>query len=240
MEEGFTELQNAEKGVYSMKAKKLLSWFGVLIMMISTTVVIAGCNHANDNKGNTGDGLTIQPTGKADPALKDTHWKSDGYERLFFSSEGNTVSISMFESIYTVNGSTVSFDFSKSAKAWSTITVEAYIDWEITESNKYIAELEELAKKEQDATKKKEYEDKIERLKNDIKKLKNLSPEEKADFEKEELEETKKAAKAFEPYAKFEGMLNADKTELTIEKFPVFDKDGTCKVEKTVFKKQKR
>jgi len=53
----------------------------------------------------------------------------------------------MFESVYTVNGSTVSFDFSKSAKAWSTITVEAYIDWEITESNKYIAELEELAKK---------------------------------------------------------------------------------------------
>ena len=50
MEEGFTELQNAEKGVYSMKAKKLLSWFGVLIMMISTAVVIAGCNHANDNQ----------------------------------------------------------------------------------------------------------------------------------------------------------------------------------------------
>ena len=70
--------------------------------------------------------------------------------------------------------------------------------------------------------------------------MKNLSPEEKAEFEKEDIEETKKAAKAFEPYAKFEGMLNADKTELTIEKFPVFDKDGTCKVEKTVFKKQKR
>ena len=223
-----------------MKAKKLLSWFGVLIMMMSTVAVMAGCNHANDNKGNTGntgDGLTIQPTGKADPALKDTHWKSDDHEHLFFSSEGNTVSILIFESVYTVNGSTVSFDFSKSAKAWSTITVEAYIDWEITESNKYIAELEELAKKEQDATMKKEYEDRIESVKNSIQELKNLSPEKKAELEKE-LEAMKEAAKSIAPYAKLEGTLNADKTELTIEKFPVLDKDGTCKVEKTVFKKQ--
>ena len=139
--------------------------------------------------------------------------------------------------VYTVNGATVSFDFSKSAKAWSTITVEAYIDWEITMGNKYIAELEELAKKEQDATKKKEYEDKIEKNKNIIKELKNLSPEKKAEFEKK-IEEMKKAAKAFEPYAKFEGTLNPDKTELTIEKCPMRNNDHTFKVERVVFKKR--
>ena len=142
-----------------------------------------------------------------------------------------------FDSVYTVNGSTVSFDFSKSAKAWSTLTVKTYIDWQITMGNKYIAELEELAKKEQNATKKKEYEDEIESVKNDIKELNNMTTEEKAKFEKK-LEEVKKAAKAIAPYAKFEGTLNADKTELTIEKFPVLDKDGTCKVKKVIFKKR--
>jgi len=174
MEEGFTELQNAEKRVYSMKAKKLLSWFGVLIIMIGTVVVMTGCNHVNDNKGNTAnnsninnngnttnngnidDGLNIQPTGEAAPALKGTQWKSDS-GNLFFDSEGNTAKMYGFDSVYTVNGSTVSFDFSKSAKAWSTLTVKTYIDWQITMENKYIAELEELAKKEQDATKKKKY-----------------------------------------------------------------------------------
>lgn len=236
MEEIFTELRNAEKGVYSMKAKKLLSWFGVLIMMMSTVAVMAGCNHANDNKGNTADGLTIQPTGKADPALKDTRWKADN-DYLYFASEGNTAHMYDFESVYTVNASTVSFDFSKSAKAWSTLTVKTYIDWQITMGNKYIAELEELAKKEQDATKKKEYEDQIERIKNGIKGLNDMTTEEKAEFEKE-LNESRKLAKAILPHAKFEGTLNDDKTELTIEKFPVLDKDGTCKVEKAVFKKQ--
>ena len=222
-----------------MKAKKLLSWFGVLIMMMSTVAVMAGCNHANDNKGNTGntgDGLNIQPTGKADPALKATRWEADN-ERLYFGSEGNTVYMYDFDSVYTVIGATVSFDFSKSAKAWSTLTVKTYIDWQITMGNKYIAELEELAKKEQDTTKKKEYEDKIEKTKNIIKELKNLSPEEKAELEKE-LEESRKRAKAILPHAKFEGTLNDDKTELTIEKFPVLDKDGTCKVKKVIFKKR--
>ena len=76
---------------------------------------------------------------------------------LFFDSEGNTAKMYGFDSVYTVNGSTVSFDFFKSAKAWSTLTVKTYIDWQITMENKYIAELEELAKKEQDATKKKKY-----------------------------------------------------------------------------------
>ena len=74
-------------------------------------------------------------------------------------------------------------------------------------------------------------------LKNRIKGLNDIPTEEKAEFEKD-LEESRKRAKAILPHAKFEGTLNADKTELTIEKFPVLDKDGTCKVEKAVFKKQ--
>ena len=70
-----------------------------------------------------------------------------------------------------MNGSMISFDFSKSAKAWSTLTVKTYIDWQITIGNEYIAKLEELAKKEQDATKKKEYEDEIERIKKQNKRI---------------------------------------------------------------------
>ena len=222
-----------------MKAKKLLSWFGVLIMMMSTVAVMAGCNHANDNKGNTdntGDGLNIQPTGKADPALKDTRWEADN-NYLYFASGGNRVSMYGFGSVYTVNGATVSFDFSKSAKAWSTLTVKTYIDWQITMGNKYIAELEELVKKEQDATKKKEYEDQIERIKNSIKGLNDMTTEEKAEFEKE-LEESRKLAKAILPYAKFDGTFNADKTELTIEKFPVIKDNLTVEVKEVVLKKK--
>ena len=49
-----------------------------------------------------------------------------------------------FESVYTVKDSTVSFDFSKSAKAWSTITVDTLIDLEIAAINEDITEVEGL------------------------------------------------------------------------------------------------
>ena len=253
MEEIFTELRNAEKGVYSMKAKKLLSWFGVLIMMMSTVAVMARCNHANDNKGNTTNnsnsnnngnttnngnidgGLNIQPTGEADSALKNTEWESqpDVRNKLFFSEKGNTVNMYVFHSVYTVNGSTVSFDFSKSVQAWSALTFDAYINWQIAGLNKYLTELEMLLNNEQNAAQKTEYEEKIKSAKEHLNKLKNPSAEDRKDFEN-----INKEAKAIAPYAKFEGTLNADKTELTIEKCPMRNNDHTFKVERVVFKKR--
>ena len=237
MEEIFIELQNAEKGVYSMKEKKLLSLFGVLLIMIGTVVVMTGCKQANDNKGNAaGDGLNIQPTGEADPALKGTKWRANE-NGLSFAEKGNTVSMYAFESVYTVNGSTISFDFSKSVKAWSAMTVDTYINWEIAMITKDIAELEDLLKKEQDAEKKKEYEARIKKAKGDLEITKNLSPEEKNGYAKG-VEASKKAAKALEPHAKFDGTFNADKTELTIAKCPVLKNDFTVEVKPVVLKKR--
>lgn len=44
---------------------------------------------------------------------------------------------------------------------------------------------------------------------------------------------------AMEKYAKFEGGFNADKTALTIEKFPAYDREKEkVDVKKAVFKKQ--
>ena len=224
-----------------MKEKKLLSLFGVLLIMIGTVVVMTGCKQANDNKGNAaGDGLNIQPTGEADPALKGTGWgavSSDGVS-ISFAEKGNTVSMYAFESVYTVNGSTISFDFSKSVKAWSAMTVDTYINWNIAMITKDIAELEDLLKKEQDAEKKKEYEARIKKAKGDLEIAKNLSPEEKDEYA-EDVEASKKAAKALEPHAKFDGTFNADKTELTIAKCPVLKNDfTTVEVKPVVFKKR--
>ena len=212
-------------------------------------------NHDNNdnnqsNNGNTGEGLNIQPTSEADPALKGTMWNlvsSDGV-RLYFAGEGrgNTVAIDvlihglisgLLESVYTVQDLTVSFDFSKSVKAWTTMTVDTYINWEIVEYNKYLAELEDLLKKEQDAAKKKEYEKAIKEVKEYLKTLKNPSPEFKDEIAKD-IESCKKFANALEPYAKFDGTLNVDKTQLTIANFPVRNKDDIYEIKEAVFKKK--
>ena len=239
MEESFIELQNADKGVYSMKQKKLLSMFGVLIIMIGTVAVMTGCPQANGNKDNIADGLNIQPTGDADPALKGTEWHPVSFDNvhLSFAEKGNTVRMGSFESVYTVNGSTVSFDFSKSAQARSAITVDTVIKLEIAALNEDIAKGEALLKKEQDAAKKKEYEEAIESLKKYLEYLKNLSSEEKDEIAKK-IEPDKKAAKALEPHAKFDGTFNTDKTELTIEKFPVIKDNLTVEVKEVVLKKK--
>ena len=127
-----------------MKQKKLLSVFGVLIIMIGTVAVMTGCPQANGNKDNIADGLNIQPTGEADPALKGTEWYPVSFDNvhLSFAEKGKTVRMGSFESVYTVNGLTVSFDFSKSAQAWSTITVDTVLKLEIAAANKEIAEVE--------------------------------------------------------------------------------------------------
>ena len=85
----------------------------------------------------------------------------------------------------------------------------------------------------QNAAQKTEYEEKIKSAKEHLNKLKNPSAEDRKDFEN-----IKEEAKTLEAYAKFEGTLNDDKTELTIEKFPVRNNDHTFKVERVVFKKR--
>ena len=90
-----------------------------------------------------------------------------------------------------------------------------------------------LLNNEQNAAQKTEYEEKIKSAKEHLNKLKNPSAEDRKDFEN-----INKEAKAIAPYAKFEGTLNADKTELTIEKCPMRNNDHTFKVERVVFKKR--
>lgn len=234
--------------VQQMKKKRFVPMLSALALLIAVTLVTAGCGQANrntgnnanqNNNGNIADGLNIQPTGEAHPALKGRRWKAASSDsvQLFFAEKGNTVSMASFVSVYTVNGSTVSFDFSKSAKAWSAMTFDTYINGLIAMYNKEIAKIDDLSNKEQNEIKKKEYKKQIDMIKQGIEKLKNLPPEEKDKYTKG-IEAFKKIAKAFEPYAKFDGTLNTDKTELTIEKFPVQKAGLTVEVKKVVFKKQ--
>ena len=224
-----------------MKAKKLLSWFGVLIIMIGTVIVMAGCNQANDNKGdngNTSDGLYIQPTGEADPALIGLWVKPNSKAAFSFDRKGNIVSMnSLYQSVYTVKGFTVSFDFVQSMKAFKVITIDSYINFAIAEKQKRIVTLEELLNTSENPEMRKEYEEEIKKAKEKIQEYKNMTQKEKDDWVVS-MNGIKEEAKALEAYAKFEGTLNADKTELTIEKFPLIEKDFTCKVERVVFKKR--
>ena len=56
--------------------------------MIGTAAVMTGCQHANGNKDSIADGLNIQSTGEADPALKGTEWHPVPFDNGYLSFAG--------------------------------------------------------------------------------------------------------------------------------------------------------
>ena len=228
-----------------MKQRKVVPMIGALVVIISAVVLITGCFQPNSNKGNTGNNsgnisnnggnsdnngnnggntgnnggsLEVQPTGKADPKLKGTIWKADTpHIFMQFADQGNIMEIDEYrQALYQVDGLKISFDLSSFLTMEKNLTVEGYIDWQITTLKKAIAELEEKSKIADEETKK--------TLKQQIEEyqgyIADYSKAEAKEEVKEFLPDINKAAEALLPYAKFEGMFNAEKTELTIEKFP--------------------
>ena len=170
------------------------------------------------NTGNNGGSLAVQPTGKADPTLKGTTWAANTpIIFMQFTNQGNIMEIDEYrQALYQVDGLKISFDLSSFLTMEKNLTVEGYIDWQISTLKKGIAELEEKSKTADEETKK-NLKQKIEEYQGYIA---DYSKPEAKDEVKEFLPDINKAAEALLPYAKFEGMFNAEKTELTIEKFP--------------------
>lgn len=211
-----------------MKQKRRVSMIGVLIVIISAVSVITGCNQAHGNKGsgNIGNSLKVQPTGKADPALKATEWQdTTGYSSIVFAKVGNIAYLEGFEALYTINGNTISFDLTRSITNHENITLDEYVKEVMQELEKGIAKLEKDIKEAEgkgDKQKKKKLEKELEKAKEALKYLEN--PDE--DLQEEIKGDVKKMhtyASKMEMYAKFEGIFNSEKTQLTIEKFPEYD-----------------
>ena len=207
-----------------MKQRKVVSMIGVLVVMISTVAFITGCPQANNNKGNTGNNggtLEVQPTGKADSALKGTGWKSTADVSIEFTENGNIANISGAQALYTVEGEKINFDLSSQISNFKNMTEAKLIQESKSWTKNRIAELEKDIKEAEskgDEQTKKKLEKGLEKAKEWLKTLEN--PDDKM---KEELKNMHIYASKMEPYAKFEGIFNSEKTKLTIKKFPDYD-----------------
>ena len=156
-----------------MKQRKVVSMIGALVLIISAVVLITACSQANSNKGNTGNNsgnisnnggntgnnggsLAVQPTGKADPTMKGTTWAADTpIIFMQFTNQGNIMEIDEYrQALYQVDGLKISFDLSSFLTMEKNLTVEGYIDWQISTLKKGIAELEEKSKTADEETKK--------------------------------------------------------------------------------------
>ena len=213
---------------------------GALVLIISAVVLITGCPPANSNKGNTGNNggsLAVQPTGKADPTLKGTTWAADTpIIFMQFTNQGNIMEIDEYrQALYQVDGLKISFDLSSFLTMEKNLTVEGYIDWQISTLKKGIAQLEEKSKTADEETKK-NLKQKIEEYQGYIA---YYSKAEAKDEVKKFLPDINKAAEALLPYAKFEGIFDSEKTKLTIKEFPEYDlQNGKVTVKEVTFEKK--
>lgn len=203
-----------------MKRKSIFG-FGVLIFMISTGVLLMACPHGSGEPPVSD--LEVKPTAEADPALAGTRWKCNEIsETIGFFDKGNIARVFAYVALYSIDGSKISFDMSKSLAILKNITFDSYIKNYRQYLEKNIAELENAIKQESAPQKKKELEDRLSIYK------KNLEDLETNDEFKKELEEVvndlHKMSAALEPYAKFSGTFNPEKTQLTIENLHIYDR----------------
>ena len=211
-----------------MKQKRFVSVIGALVLIISAVVLITGCSQPNSNKENTGNNggtLEVQPTGKADPALKGTSWESTAYVAIEFTENGNIANISGDQALYTVEGEKINFDLSSHIAIFKNMTEATLIQESKSRTKKDIVELEKdikEAEKEGEEQKKKELEKRLEETKERLKTLENPDAKKKEEI-KEGVKNMHTYASKMEPYAKFEGIFNSEKTKLTIKEFPEYD-----------------
>lgn len=134
-----------------MKRKSIFG-FGVLIFMISTGVLLMACSHGSGEPPVSD--LEVKPTAEADPALAGTRWKCNEIsETIGFFDKGNIARYFANSVLYSIDGSTISFDMSKSLAIGKNITLDAYIKFYRQELEKSIAELENAIKQESDLQK---------------------------------------------------------------------------------------
>ena len=132
------------------------------------------------------------------------------------------------EATYGVNGTTVSFDLTQYAQLYKSMTVDKLIKKDIAMFEDAIAQLEKDLKAAQAASNKaeeKRIQKELEEQRSVLNDLKNTTEEglrELASY----VEDMKQYAAKLEPFAKFTGTLNPEKTKLTIEKFPVVVWEG--------------
>ena len=184
---------------------------------------------SNQGSSNADSPSEVKPTGKADPALKGTRWDTTNRIIIAFAVEDtNMVYVSAREvgnqeATYSVNGATVSFDLTQYVQLYKSMTVDKLIKKDIAMFENAIAQYEKYLKSPEAANntdEKKRIQDLQERAKTLLNDLKNPTEEvlqEKASL----IEFMKQYAAKLEPFAKFTGTLNPEKTTLTIEKFPV-------------------
>ncbi len=217
-----------------MKQRKVVSMIGALVLIISAVVLITGCYQPNSNKGNTGNNggsLEVQPTGKADPALKGTSWKSTADVSIEFTENGNIANISGDQALYTVEGEKINFDLSSYIAIFKNMTEAKLIQEMKVDAKEDIVELEKDIKEAEgkgDEQTKKKLEKELEETKEWLKTLENPD-EQMKDGIKQQLKSMHTYASKMEPYAKFDGIFDSEKTKLTIEKFPNYDR-GTEEV----------
>ena len=183
---------------------------------------------SNQGSSNADSSSEVKPTGKADPVLKGTRWDTTNRIIAFAVEDTNIVYVSARETgsqeaTYSVNGATVSFDLTQSVQLYKSMTVDKLIKKDIAMFENAIAQLEKDLKAAQAANNKaeeKRIQKELEGKRSVLKPLKN--PTEKLQRELASYVESMKQYTAkLEPFAKFTGRLNPEKTKLTVEKFPV-------------------
>ena len=206
-----------------MKRKSIFG-FGVLIFMISTGVLLMACPHGNGpGEEPPVSDLEVKPTAEADPALAGTRWECSEISETFrFADKGNIARFITYVVLYSIDDSTISFDMSKSLAILKNITLDSYIKNYRQELKKHIADLKKAIEQESNHGKKKQLEDDLSRSKKELNDL-MTNDEFKKELE-EVVNDLHKMSAALEPHAKFSGTLNADKTKLTIENLPVYDR----------------
>ena len=186
--------------------------------------------------------MGVYATDAADPVFKGTYWKDASDTGIAFIDEGNISDIygdsELGLSTYTVKDLTVSFDASQTIALWKSMTGDKYLHLKIVEYEKRISKIQQKLKAETDVQKKQEYENELKEEQESLEGCKNVSDEVRARV-KQYVEERIEFIEKLEPYAKFTGILNAEKTELTIENYPEYDKDnGSFKTKRVVLKKE--
>lgn len=188
---------------------------------------------SNQGSSNADSPSEVKPTGKADPALKGTRWDTTGRTIAFEVEDTNIVYVSARETgcqeaTYSVNGTTVSFDLTQSVQLHKSMTVDKLIKEDIAMFENDIAQLEKDLKAAQAANNKaeeKRIQKELEWNRRRLNDLKNSTEEELQEIASY-IESMKQYVAKLEPFAKFTGTLNPEKTQLTIEKFPVGVWDG--------------
>lgn len=199
-----------------MKQKTFVSLIGAVCMLYAAMVSI-GCNTAAGLPG--------------DNPLAGTRWEANTTS-LYFVQNGNIAVIyDIVSARYTVKDGSITFDISDSLAAIKKLTtVDSFINAAfISPLQKQIDELQSIldsnALTEQD---KANIKVSLAGMKQQLEKYKNPTSEEKQYYEKR-LTYTKKLAEFLEKekHTTFEGTFNAEKTKLTIKKFPVDTLDET-------------